>query len=398
MDEPNPRDIFFGRRTDKAIFSKQFRDVLSGQRVRIVSRVLDGKESVKFAKVGEEIVLRTTDGGRFQIKATVVEDDRRIKTLTLQRYSQKRPFEQSFSFVGTEIDTLLEFVAGIRTVPLTSEGKVHINDNALKDIVLNRAQAQSLFAKHETLFLEIAQSEELKRDLVAIGYRRKQLEKFEALLGDSGYFAEEQRRLSTTPEGVWQKFFEANTWIFGYGLSFQFVSSLDMRKLELVVRGADVTGTGKRVDALMKTRGLINSLCFVEIKRHDKELLSEQQHRPGVWGPSQYLSNAVSQVQVTVQDAIENIGRKLIPSDKCGDPTGEVLFNIQPRSCLIVGHLSELRSGRGVNENKFRSFELYRRNTLRPEILTFDELFERARFIVSDGAAVASDESDDVPF
>jgi Shedu protein SduA, C-terminal len=396
MDETDPRDIFFGRRPDKAIFSKRFADVITGQKLRIVSRVLDDKEGLRFAIVGKEIVLRTTSAGRFQIKATVVEDDRHIKTLTLQKYSPNRPLEQSFSFVGPEIDTLLEFVAGIRTVPLLSADKRHISDNALKDIVLNRAQAQSLFAKHEALFMEIAQSEDLKRDLVAVGYRRKQLEKFEALLRDGKYFAEEQRSLNTTPEGVWQKFFEANTWIFGYGLSFQFLSGLDMRKLELVVRGADVTGTGKRVDALMKTRGLINSLCFVEIKRHDKELLSEQQHRPGVWGPSQYLSNAVSQVQATVQDAIESIGRKLVPNDRFGNPTGEVLFNIQPRSCLIVGHLSELQADRGVNENKFRSFELYRRNTVRPEILTFDELLERARFIVGVGSSTLDEE--DIPF
>jgi hypothetical protein len=181
VDETDPREIFFGRRTDKAIFSKQFADVISGEKLRIVSRVLDGKEGLQFAKVGEEIVLRTTSAGRFQIKATVVEDDRHIKTLTLQRYSQNRPLEQSFSFVGPEIDTLLEFVAGIQTVPLASENKVHVSDNTLKDIVLNRAQAQSLFAKHESLFTEIAQSEDLKRDLVAVGYRRKQLEKFEAL-------------------------------------------------------------------------------------------------------------------------------------------------------------------------------------------------------------------------
>jgi hypothetical protein len=226
-------------------------------------------------------------------------------------------------------------------------------------------------------------------------YRRKLLEKFEALLNDPPYFADEQRNLSATPEGVWQKFFEANTWIFGYGLSFQFLSSLDMRKLEQAVRGADVTGMGKRADALMKTRGLINSLCFIEIKRHDKALLAELQHRPGVWGPSQHLTNGVAQVQATVQDAIERIGRKLVPSDKIGDPTGEVLFNIQPRSCLIIGHLSQFQADAGIIENKFRSFELYRRNTARPEILTFDELLERARFVVNDGYSTSRDEKDD---
>jgi hypothetical protein len=31
---------------------------------------------------------------------------------------------------------------------------------------------------------------------------------------------------------------------------------------------------------------------------------------------------------------------------------------------------------------KFRSFELFRRNIWRPEIVTFDELFQRAKFIV----------------
>jgi hypothetical protein len=36
----------------------------------------------------------------------------------------------------------------------------------------------------------------------------------------------------------------------------------------------------------------------------------------------------------------------------------------------------------GVNQDRHRSFELFRRNTANPEIITFDELFERARFIV----------------
>jgi hypothetical protein len=398
MDDIEAREIFFGRRTDKTIFSKRFVDITSGKKLRIASHVLAGSEGQHFALVKDEVILRTTAGGRFQIKATLLEDDRSIRALTIQRYSQNRPLEQSFSFVGQEIDTLLEFVAGIRTVPLEHEGKLHVSDHALKDIVLNEAQARKLFSKHEALFTEIARNQALQRDMVAVGYRRNQLEKFEALLNDSECFAEEQHQLNTTPEGVWQKFFEANTWIFGYGLSFQFLSSLDKRKLEQAVRGADVTGTGKRADALMKTRGLVNSLCFVEIKRHDKPLLAEQPTRPGTWAPSSYLTSGIAQVQTTVQDAVEQIGRKLMPSDHLGNPTGEMLFNIHPRSCIIVGHLSEFEGDfGGVNEAKFRSFELYRRHMTRPEILTFDELLERAKFIVSEGGDLAPDD-DVIPF
>lgn len=386
MDEIEARDIFFARRTDKTIFSKRFMDPASGERLRIASHVLEGKEGLQFVRVKDEIVLRTTKSARFQIKATFLEDNRDIKVLTIQRFSQNKPLEQSFSFVGAEIAALLEFVAGIRAVDLGCEDKLHVSDEALKDIVLNHAQARRLFAKNEALFTEIAQNEELERDLVSLGYRRKQLEKFESLLKDPDFFAEEQLTARTTVEGVWQRFFEQNPWIFGYGLSFQFLSGLDDRKLEQVVRGSDVSGWGKRSDALMKTRGLISSLCFVEIKRHDTTLLEAKRYRPGVWGPSQEITNSVAQVQGTVQDAIEQIGRKLMPADELGDPTGEVLFNVQPRSCLIVGSLSEFQTEHGVNEGKFRSFELYRQNTHRPEIVTFDELLERARFIVNDNA------------
>lgn len=48
----------------------------------------------------------------------------------------------------------------------------------------------------------------------------------------------------------------------------------------------------------------------------------------------------------------------------------------------MVGNLDEFRTDNGVNKDKYRSFELFRRNTSSPEIITFDELYERACFIV----------------
>ena len=36
----------------------------------------------------------------------------------------------------------------------------------------------------------------------------------------------------------------------------------------------------------------------------------------------------------------------------------------------------------GIKKDRYRSFELFRRNVAKPEIVTFDELFERAKFIV----------------
>jgi hypothetical protein len=81
--------------------------------------------------------------------------------------------------------------------------------------------------------------------------------------------------------------------------------------------------------------------------------------------------------------------------------TGEELFNVEPRSCLVMGRLSEFENSTGINTDKVRSFELYRRNTWRPEIVTYDELLERARFIVEheqQESEVMEKTEDDMPF
>lgn len=401
-DEYDERKWFFERRTDKTIFSKRIIDALSGAKLRIASHIVEGQTGLKFATVKDEIILRQTPAGRYEIKATFLEDDRSIRTLTIQKYSSKSgPLDkQYFSFVGREVNAFINFLAGVKTVPLEGGAKVHLSDEVLSDLILDQGQARRLFAKNPELFLDLAQHEDITRDLVAVGYRRKQLQRFDSLLHDPAYFASERENLRCRPEDVWQKFFEANTWIFGYGLSYQFLSTLDERKLEQIARGRDLAGAGKRTDALMKTSGIIKSLCFVEIKRHDTALLGSPQYRPDVWPPSAELSGGVSQVQNTVHAAIESLGHKLMPRDDMGDPTGEELFNIEPRSCLVIGSLEQFQTNRGINVPKFRSFELYRRHTWRPEIITFDELLQRARFIVEHGpeATPSENEDDDVPF
>jgi hypothetical protein len=93
----------------------------------------------------------------------------------------------------------------------------------------------------------------------------------------------------------------------------------------------------------------------------------------------------VAQLRATVQGALEEIGRKISLMDQSGAPSGETLFNIEPRAFLVIGSLDEFRGEHETNESQYRSFELYRRNVKRPEILTFDELFFAARFIVDHG-------------
>lgn len=229
-------------------------------------------------------------------------------------------------------------------------------------------------------------------DLALIAGRKASLEEFRLLLTDDAHF--ERRRTggdaARRREDVWQDFFEKNTWIFGYGLQLVSCEALDNRKLETIVVGSDVVGgAGKRTDALMKTRGRISRALFGEIKTH-KTRLTEKYDRPGVYVPSKDLQGAIGQVQKTVH----KVGLKMSENfkriaDPDGVPSGETIGFVRPRSVIVVGRLDEFNDERGLlNEERFASFELYRQQLVGIEILTFDELYERTRYIVEDNAAV----------
>jgi len=220
-------------------------------------------------------------------------------------------------------------------------------------------------------------------DVVSVAYRKAELDVMAELIADPVFF--EAKRVEwecNGREAVWQKFFERNPWIFGYALDY-IVGEPHADKLEQVTSGFSVGGPGKRADALLQTRGLIRSLCFAEIKIHDTDLLYiTKEYRPGCWRPSKELAGGVAQSHTTVQLALETIGTLLKEKDGDGFEVGEV-FNVMPRSFLVIGTLDQFRNDAGnIHHEKFRSFELFRRQVVNPEIITFDELLARARMIV----------------
>lgn len=235
---------------------------------------------------------------------------------------------------------------------------------------------------NEKLIKEVINSDVRNEDLVTIGYRKKQLDKFGKLLDESSYFEKEKKKNGNSSEKVWQNFFEMNSWIFGYGLGFVFLSNIEGMKLEQVVKGFDLNSYGKRADGVMKSKGAISNLCFIEIKTHETLLLDNSQYRGGCWSQSKELTGGVAQVRVTVDSAVKTLSESLRVEDKEGNPTGELLYNYKPKSYLVIGNLAQFLSEHGVNQNKLKSFELYRNNQRDIEIITFDELYERARFIV----------------
>ncbi|MAA87583.1 MAG: hypothetical protein CME39_07995 [Haliea sp.] len=354
------------------------------RRVRIASKILPSEDGYEYAKERDEVVLRKKPDAKTYITAKFLEDTRQTFVLTVQKFVSEtgQPYGSGFSFVGKEIGRFCEFLANIQSVDFKNRAKVNITDEELRKIALTTHQAKAFLTENQELFAQILKSEVTTEDLIAVGFRKKQLSVYSNLLNNESYFEDLKRRKNCSNEALWQKYFEKNPWVFGYGLGYLFLSSLDDKKLEQVVRGHSVDSHGKRIDALMKTKGIISNLCFVEIKTHTTALLEAKPYRSGCWAPSKEFAGAIAQVQGTVASAVENLSSKINPSDSEGNPTGEEIYNYQPKSYLVIGSMSEFLSEHGVNKEKLRSFELLRKNITNPEIITFDELYERAKFIV----------------
>jgi hypothetical protein len=228
--------------------------------------------------------------------------------------------------------------------------------------------------------------------------RKAALDQFKQLLDDDEYLdAQVANESRQSVEGVWQAFFERNQWIFGYGLQLVACSGLDDTKLEAITTGADAfTGAGDRVDALMSTHGHISSMMFVEIKRADTDLLAGRRddgeghttYRSGVYIPSRELVGAVSQVSVIAHRVTRKVSDLHDTKDDHGYKTGQV-GTVEPRRVVVAGKLSEFMHKGTPHEEEFRSFELYRQSIPGVDIITFDELHARARYIVAQDDARA---------
>jgi len=224
-------------------------------------------------------------------------------------------------------------------------------------------------------------------DITILANRKAAVNKFGHLLDDQQFFDDELKRSGRTSEAFWQQFFEENSWIFGYGLSLVTYESLGDGKLERITTGANVfVGGGKRIDAIMKTRAVIGSLLFCEIKRHDTNLLDKVPYRrPDIFQPSKELTGGTAQLQKTVRKALRNMrGQidRLTAND--GSATGVDFSTTRPHQVLLIGNLKEFRGSHGANGEMMESFELYRKSLIDVNVMTYDELYERARFLVAE--------------
>lgn len=178
----------------------------------------------------------------------------------------------------------------------------------------------------------------------------------------------------TEPE--WQAFFQRNDWIFGQGLAYQFLVTEVTQPL---YGGADITSHGgERGDFFMGTAGDARFAVLVEIKRPDTSLIDGERYRNGAWRVSEHLSGGVAQLQANCQQWL--VQSRQLPNVDTMDERD--ITTAAPEGILVIGRLSTIANDREQRE----SFERYRNHLWNPKVITYDELYTRASFIVTRSA------------
>ena len=177
-------------------------------------------------------------------------------------------------------------------------------------------------------------------------------------------------------ENWWQGFFERNKWIFGYGLNYQI---LRHEQSQPHYGGVGIDGQGgQKGDYLTSTTGQIHFTVLVEIKTPETPLLQgSKEIRNGAWSLSKSLTDSLVQIEANIDTWYKQGANQPHNRDRFEK---EGIYTVRPKGIIVIGHLGEIKNDR----NKRETFERFRRSIHGVEIITFDELYARAKFIVEE--------------
>ena len=199
-------------------------------------------------------------------------------------------------------------------------------------------------------------------------------------------------------EDYWQTFFSNNEWIFGYGLKYHFLTQLAEQPN---YGGTNFRGRGaQRGDYLMNTQAEIKFTVLVEIKKAKTNIVAHKknggkvQYRNGAYLLSSELLGGVSQIQINCR----TWQRESTDPKNSDSLLSQNIYTVNPKGILVIGNIKELKT-----REEIETFETFRNSMSNPAIITFDELFERAKFIVHQSNPSESTEEeivdeDDLPF
>lgn len=359
------------------VFTYSVRDTEPKRHVRMV---FEGSDELHLGEIEGAMCLRVRGNVRKnQVTALVTQDDKGVRRITLQTFKSRVDWieakeQNEFTFQSDEFERLLDFLDQIKFIDLSNRENFQIEDLSSRvgqRVIVDAAdraavqQFQALSASQRADLLRSIHGELTPEEVNIVLGRRQGIVEFESHIKD-GDWSEKQ----------WQDFFEREDWVFGYGLDYRIMRQFS-REAAISAGGTD-NRNRPFVDFLMT---FTDYTVLVEIKTPETRIFSHSSGRSGTWKFSASFIEAVSQIleqkaewtaQAQSGEHFSRDGHEVL-----------VARTKNAKAILVIGSTQEFSRAGNLRDQRVMkdTFELFRREHRSIEIVTFDELFERARFI-----------------
>lgn len=303
-------------------------------------------------------------------------------------------------FNFAQLKSFLNFISEIDLKGITERRlKIFDNQELDKDTIRSIKTLLSKDGGSDIIESLINEGIITSKDIVNTSFRKKGLQIFKRLISEKDYwkiYATENGKSTHSEEKTFQYFFEDNQWIFGYGLDYRYQNILQR---EVHLSGAELNGSNSVIGDYLLGDKMFTT--FIELKKPSTNLFGKSANRSNSWKLSNDLIDSFSQI-------LEHKASGLLQLEKPqyinGEPLKQKAFD--SKVVLIIGHWNEIDESSSIFEReiKKKTFELFRRDSRNVEILTFDELYERAAFIVEGNTTktkeivINDSELEDLPF
>lgn len=333
---------------------------------------------------------------RTMLKAVYIKEKNDIEGIEIIKISNvktEKVLLSKFNFL--QLKSFLAFISEIDLKGITERRLKIFDDQELDSDTVK--SVKTLLSKNggaEIVETLINEGIITSKDIVNTAFRKRGLQIFKRLISEKDYwkvYATENGQSTHSEEKTFQYFFEKNQWIFGYGLDYRYQNILQR---EAHLSDAELNGSNSVIGDYLLGDKMFTT--FIELKKPSTNLFGKMGNRSNSWRLSNELIESFSQI-------LEHKASGQIRLEQKQFIDGEALQQkaFDSKVILIIGNWNELDDSSNTLERdiKMKTFELFRRDSRNVEILTFDELYERATFIVEGNTTQTYDlDFDDLPF
>ena len=175
-----------------------------------------------------------------------------------------------------------------------------------------------------------------------------------------------EKNITNNNEEFWQKFFQNNSWIISQIFYCPYLKIGE----KIYCGGKETDNKGGVLSDLFYQNKQTGNIALIEIKTPKDNIIIGQQYRGKksgenvIYSMKEELTGSVNQV----------LNQKKVYTKTHDEKDGKTLNNT--KCILIIGILPK-------EEDKKKSFELYRNSLRDVEIITYDELFDRIKSILT---------------